>query len=409
MNAERFNLLRSPWRAWAALLLLALAASCGGGGGVDTGGTGGAAASFSAGRVSGFGSVIVNAVHYDDSKAAIVDDDGVVHRPHDLRLGMTVQIEAGPIVQDADGTRVSVASKVSFGSEILGPVESVDTAGSTLRVLGQKVTVDVNTLLTGVASLAGIHVGDIVQVFAFFDPSSGGYTGTRIERLGLQAEYKLRGPIARLDTTAKTFAIGGATIAYGSIAAADLPGLQEGVIARVELQTQPQAGRWIALRIVTGLPGIPEATATEIEGYVTGFASLASFKVDGVMVDASGKVVFDKGNASQIANGARLEVAGHMSGGVLFAENIAVRHAAPAQNVPDTPEEKQQFELKGDIQSVSALAHAFVLRGTTVVFDTATTFDKGAPADLKVGATVQVKGTLSGGDQLHADRVKFYK
>ena len=120
-------------------------------------------------------------------------------------------------------------------------------------------------------------------------------------------------------------------------------------------------------------------------------------------------MVFDKGTAAQIANGARLQVDGHMSGGVLIAENIAVRHVAPDADNGNAPEEQQQFELKGDIQSVNLAAQAFVIRGTTITFDASTEFDKGGVGDLKTGATVQVKGTISKGDQVRADRIKFYK
>jgi hypothetical protein len=93
--------------------------------------------SFAAGRISGFGSIIVNDVHYDETAASIVDDDGVSHRPDELQLGMTVQIEAGPVTRDAAGLSISIASKILFGTEIRGPIERVDPTAGTLRVLGQ--------------------------------------------------------------------------------------------------------------------------------------------------------------------------------------------------------------------------------------------------------------------------------
>ena len=77
------------------LLLMALAAACGGGGGVDTGGTGATVSSYSVGRISGFGSIVVNGVHFDESGASIVDDDGAPHRRDELQLGMTVNVDAG--------------------------------------------------------------------------------------------------------------------------------------------------------------------------------------------------------------------------------------------------------------------------------------------------------------------------
>jgi len=86
-----------------------------------------------------------------------------------------------------------------------------------------------------------------------------------------------------------------------------------------------------------------------------------------------------------------------------------VQRAAPSKDDQNPPEKARQFQLKGDIQSLNAAARSFVVRDTTVVYDTATVFDKGGAADLAKGRTVQVKGTLSGGNQLHADRIKFFE
>ena len=66
--------------AFLRLAALGLAAAlslfaCGGSGGVDSGGTG----SFASGPISGFGSVIVNGVHFDDAGATVSDDDGTQH------------------------------------------------------------------------------------------------------------------------------------------------------------------------------------------------------------------------------------------------------------------------------------------------------------------------------------------
>ena len=413
------NALRAPLRIFLqrcgralALPLLAsivVLAACGGGGsgGVDTGGTGAPVASLATGRIAGFGSIVVNDVHYDDESAEIVDDDGRARRREDLQLGMTVQVQAGPIERDpAADVRRSTALRIAFGSEIRGPVESVDSARGTLRVIGQTVTVDVNTVIAGFASLASIRGGDLVEVFAFFDPSTGIYAATRIEREATLASFRLRGPIAALDTAGRTLRIGGATISYANVPPSELPGLQNGVVARVEVQTAAHEGRWIATRIVTPLPAAtPEGVRTELEGFITDFTSRARFKVDGVAVDASrGDVVFDKGSAAQLAEGARIEVEGRVEGGVLIAERIEVHRVKDA---PAQAEAGQEFDVRGAIEAVDAGARRFVVRGLAVTFDANTRFDDGAAGDLRPGAVVRVRGTLSGGNQLRADRIRF--
>jgi len=186
----------------------------------------------------------------------------------------------------------------------------------------------------------------------------------------------------------------------------ELPGLQNGVVARVEVQTAAHEGRWIATRIVTPLPAAtPEGVRTELEGFITDFTSRARFKVDGVAVDASrGDVVFDKGSAAQLAEGARIEVEGRVEGGVLIAERIEVHRVKDA---PAQAEAGQEFDVRGAIEAVDAGARRFVVRGLAVTFDANTRFDDGAAGDLRPGAVVRVRGTLSGGNQLRADRIRF--
>ena len=62
-----------PIRHWTRALWLALLLT-GCGGGVESGGTGATPASFASGPITGFGSVIVNGVRFDDSKAVVTDD-----------------------------------------------------------------------------------------------------------------------------------------------------------------------------------------------------------------------------------------------------------------------------------------------------------------------------------------------
>ncbi|HET9204789.1 MAG TPA: DUF5666 domain-containing protein, partial [Burkholderiaceae bacterium] len=100
----------------AVAMCAALLAACGGGGGVGTGGTG----SFASGPITGFGSIIVNDVHYDDSQARVETDDGSARSRDDLRLGMMVEIEADEVRNDA-----ATARRVRIVSELIGRVDAV--------------------------------------------------------------------------------------------------------------------------------------------------------------------------------------------------------------------------------------------------------------------------------------------
>lgn len=399
---------RCPCLRWSALLTaflaVALAAACGGGG-VDTGGTGAPVSAYSSGRVTGFGSIVVNGVHYDESGATIVDDAGQRRAASEIQLGMTVEVEAGEVSVDSTGRAHSVATRVQLGSYIAGPVESVDAAADTLQVLGQTVDIDLNTVLAGFSDgLAGLSPDDLVEVFAFFDPTTGRYAATRLELLGNLSTYKLRGPIAQLDTQARTFTIGDTLISYSSIEGT-VPQLENGTIARVELQTAPQAGTWLASRLHTSLPALAERVKAEIEGYVTDFVSLADFKVNGVRVDASGTdVKFPKGNSSQVAGGVRIEVEGRMQDGVLVAEKVTTKKARRGGGAIDEPE---QLVLEGRVGGHIPAAGSFLVRGVIVVYDDSTRFEGGTAATLDNGDSVAVTGQLENGSSLRAAAIRI--
>lgn len=83
-------------RSTLALLVLAVLAACGGGND-DPAPT--LAAQTAVGTITGFGSVVVNGVRFDDRAARVTMDDALTTRDR-LRVGMTVQVR-GRIHADA--------------------------------------------------------------------------------------------------------------------------------------------------------------------------------------------------------------------------------------------------------------------------------------------------------------------
>jgi hypothetical protein len=395
-----------PWRTFIITAAAAcITAACGGGGGVDTGGTGGTPTTFSSGRISGFGSIIVNGVRFDDTAATVIDDDGTGHSRAELELGMVVDVTAGAVVTDANGAQIGTATQITFGSDLKGPVQAINPAAGTATVLGQMVKVDANTVFADLATgLASLQVGDTVEVFAFFDAATGTYTATRIETQTGLSSFKVRGPIANLDTGAKTFSIGNLTVSYAGVA--NMPALSNGTVVRVKLHTVPQAGTWTATRLDAGMRQAPDLAETELEGFVTDFTGLSSFKVNGMPVDASASTVtFEDGTAQQMANGVRVEVEGVTSGGVLIARKVEFK---PASDDGIDGHGGLEIELHGTIEAAPVGTGSFVLRGLTVHYDGNTRFDGGTAASVAVGARVEVKGNvISGSSDLLATRVKF--
>ena len=387
-----------PTLHWLRALWLALiVAGCGGG--VDSGGTGTTPASYANGPITGFGSVIVNGVRFDDSNAVVTDDDGGGSSRDKLRLGMTTEIRGSAITPDATGTLVSAASNIVFGSDILGRVDSIDLAARRLVVLGQGVDVNAATVFDD-ESLSGglptLAAGDVVEVYALFDAATGRYTATRIERKGAVAAYRLRGLVSRLDVVAKAFNIGSERISYDGFTGAPVTPV-DGNFLRVRLQTTKMDGVWLVAGLKDGAPKPRERDDVRLEGRISSFISPTLFSVNGVAVNASAI-----GPLAGLALGVRVEVEGTASDGVLTASKLKIK--------TDDEVEQQEFELRGQITSVDAANLRFVLRGVTVVYAVppATDFRNGTAANLVNDANVEARGVLSAdGARLLAARITF--
>ena len=394
---------RRPAQGLLKLLFAALVLSgCGGGGSGDAAPT---SSAFAVGPITGFGSVIVNGVRFDDSTAHVTDDDDGPRRSDELRLGMMAEIQSAGISSDSSGSHAT-ARTIRFGSEIVGPVFSIAADGTSLVVLGETVKVSVTTLFDErlVGGLAALVAGTtVVEVNGLFDVATGTYTATRIESKPAAPAFKLRGTVTGIDKTAHTLRIGSGTetISYDAIAAAVPAALDNGLLVRVRLQTTKVAGKWIATGITSGVRKLDDHDEAELEGTIgaSTFAADRKFSVNGIAVDAS-KASFPNGTDG-IVLGARVEVKGAAAGGVIVATRVSI----------ETEHERELagFELHGTLSALDAGAKTFVLRGVTVSFASATLeVRKGVLTDLANGKKLEVRGVRSAdGTTLVASRIGF--
>ena len=389
--------LQSRWRRAVGLLgvaaiFAAALAACGGG--VDSGGTG----TYAAGPITGYGSIVVGGVHYDESDALVQDDSGATRSAADLKLGMVTEIQAGaPMGSASMPTATAVA--VRFRSELVGPVGTTDPATGTLTVLGQAVRVGPTTVFDAalVGGLAALHAGDVIEVYGQFDASARRYVATRIEPRPDAAQYKLRGLVTALDPIAHTLVIGGQTIDVSGVD--PLPALAVGQILRVLLNTTPVGGGWVATAVEIGTRYLPDRDNAKVEGRVTAFTSVESFDVDGIPVRTDTTTRFPDGRIG-IVLGAQLEVEGSTLNGVLQANKVSLEDDAVGGAA--------RFEVSGAIKLLDSLAQTFVVRGFTVHWSDTTRFTTGtSPSSLRNDLRVEVRGALStDGTRLEASSIQ---
>jgi hypothetical protein len=373
-------------------------AGCGGGGtGVATV-SGGGTGSFSAGPISGFGSIIVNGVRFDDSIAKVLDDDGNKSTRDQLKLGMMVRVKGRAISRTVDAASAD-ADEISFGSELLGPIDSIDTVAKTLVVLGQTVQITASTIFEDGLTLSALAVNDIVEVHGFVDPATNRLVATRIERklLAIVTAFKLQGKISNLNTT--TFQIGGLTISFAP--PVDMPAgliLANDLLVRVRLDSNPLTST--ATRKATKIRAIEaeveDRDEAEVEGMITDFISSARFSVNGQPVDASGATV-----PPGLEPGSRVEVEGRLVKGVLVAKEVQLKDE----------NETREFELHGIVSNKTTTSFTLTSTGGIVVnvdFPGTVRFVNGTAANLVNGATVEVKGVVSSdGTRVVATSIDF--
>jgi hypothetical protein len=395
MHAPSFN--RLVHIALSVLMSLTLLTNCGGG--VGTGGTGRALSTVAVGPINGYGSIIVNGVRFDDRYAVIQNDDGSVRSRGDLKLGMVTEVDGVDLTTFA-GKQSATASSIRIVSDIVGPVTGVDTSGAALMVLGQTVVITPATVFDDRLSggLSNLRPGAIVEVYGRYDAARSRYTATRIEDRSDATFYKLRGPVGAVDPVAKILTIGGQAISYAGLTTAGDVGALIGVLVRAQLNMTLEGGVWTAVALQAGAFALPDREDAQVEGRISAWTSSRQFSIEGIPVDASGATFF--GSESAVLLGARVEVEGSSGGSVLHATIVKVEG--------DENQTNSSFELHGAVETLDIIAKTFGLHGVTVSYGGPVQFGSGGPADLAVGRSVLVQGTLSpDGVSVDAQTISF--
>jgi hypothetical protein len=338
-------------------------AGCGGGGtdfaGLSSGGTG----SFTSGTITGFGSIIVNGIRYNNDTATVLTSDDSVSSNPALKLGMVVNIEGSAVTAASSATGLPTANayRITYVSEWNGPVSN--RASTTFQILGHTVDILATTFFGGaVQQLSDLRDTHFVEVYGYVDQVDGHIQASRIDVSTSQpSAYKLSGALTQINQAAGTANLGQTSISWSAPNA--LPsGISIGDFVRVDLSTTPVGAVWTANRIqmlsspLSRLPS-DQSYEAEIHGSITSYPSSASFIVNGIPVNASTAQI-----TGTLDVGVQVEVEGNIRAGQLVATKVAVKTASQV--------EAQEFEFYGVVSSVTA--QTFVVRGETFYYDGST-------------------------------------
>ena len=318
------------------LLMLAVLSGCSGG----ESGTGVQPEQTTVGEITGFGSIIVNGIHFETDQIELIevdDDDTAVET--DLEVGMVVRV-IGTV--SADGT-TGVARQVLMSTAVEGLVfQNNFGVDQTINVMGQTINITNDTHFnSSIVAIAGfddlVANQTSVEVHGYTD-GLGEFFATMVnvvQNNGVAPEVKLLGRIqnlARVDDLSGSFDIGGISVDYivnnptsfdDGLQALDLV---NDMYIEVESENYTGTGDVLATEIESADLNESEGSGYELEGIVTDITNIGinEFSLNGqrVLFDPM-TVVFEGGDVSDIQLDTELEVEGVYSNGALQAHEIS--------------------------------------------------------------------------------------
>ncbi len=335
------------------------------------------------------GSVKVNGVTFTATGAAIKIDDNPNRPEIELEDGMLVAVKGR--IND-DGV-TGVAEKIEAEDELEGPITSIDSLTGKIVIFAHDIFVDDATVFGNIiGGLAGIQVGDIVEVHGFVD-ADGRIRATRLEKKTLiEREDEIKGVVT--NKTASTFNIGSLVIAFdNNTVIVGGTTFNNNDFVEVHLDGTLKATR-IELEDVEDAEFEPgENEEVELEGFVSGFtAHPGTFKVKNMPVTTNSSTRFEGGSSLDLADNVKVEAEGNIANGVLIAEKIKFKRV--------------RILIQGIATAKNTTSGEITLLGKVVHTDGLTRFDDSLASIVENVDRVEIRGFVDNSNKIIAERVK---
>lgn len=381
----------------ASLLAMGLI-GCGSGSsevaGID--GSGAPAKIDTEGTVDGFGSIIVNGVKYETSKADVIINGQSVMEDN-LRAGYRVRI----IGSIDDKTKIATADKIEFVPDLVGSISAIDLSSQQLTLLNQTVQMTNRSLFAAAISpddLRGLSVGDRIQISGVFAQNK--WIASRVDKS--TDLDQIAGSISNINQANQTFSLNGISVNYSAATLTDISGSQLSNNLKVSVRGQFNGNQLQASQI----QGLSKTIDSQIkqferEGVITRFASASDFDVNGITLIANAQTRFEHGTAADLKLGAQIEFKAERSGNDWLVTSISF-------------EQEDNNRLEGAITSIeivtsgsNVIATGNIQIGSTLIKTNVTTRyeDKGdnnlrrfGLANLVIGDYLRVTGFAQGNE-----------
>ncbi len=355
----------------------------------------------SIGVITGFGSVYVNGVRYDTSRAQI-SVNGNAASETALRAGQCVQIKG-----HAQG-HSHHADVIRYHNVLEGPISAIARAEGALVAMGQTVLVtSLTSFGDSAASLDDLQIGDVVEVSGMVS-SGGEIEATRIDIKPDGGPFDVTGYVSNLNKAGKLFNINALVVDYSTANLDDFPTGEpsDGDLVLVKGSIFNADDSFAALRIeLRSDDWLAPANGDEIEveGFITNFVSPTDFEVSGWPVTTTASTLYEHGTLADLSNNARVEVEGAAAAdGLLVALKVKFKQV-------------NEIRILAQVAGLTTADGTMDLLGIQVRTDNSTRFEDKASTRLRdfnfsnlgVGDWVDVRGYAEpiGSDAVIAARI----
>ncbi|MDF1762300.1 MAG: DUF5666 domain-containing protein [Oleibacter sp.] len=303
------------------------------------------------GTVDGFGSVIVDGVHYDSTNTEFYIDDRSGSESQ-LRVGQRVTVEG------MDDGANGVALAIHYDVEVQGMISSIDVANGTITLLNQTVVIDGMTNFENGISIDTLAVGNNIQVSGMRD--SEGQIRASFIGFDDSSDVEVRGRISVLDSVNMTFEVYGQSVNYSTASNIEIKDVQLSDNMLVEVEgVLNSSGVLVATRVHQENQLHQRSGVAKVVGVISAVdLNAGTLRVADVEVAFTNQTRFEHGNVIQLTLDARIKVKGNFtSEGILVAEKIEF-------------EEPVKLEVEGPVDAVSD--SSIIVMGITATVDTFT-------------------------------------